>query len=76
MTDKYVVTSRANTTRAVYHTKEDCPRITDSAIRETTEHEIQHFELEECSFCKGENGGMHEIETEWHKINRKLRQTE
>jgi len=76
MSERYVVTSRANTTRAVFHTDTECPRLSESTIRPTTEHEIDHFDLVECSFCAGSNDGAHQDETEWHKINQALQNGE
>jgi len=78
MTNKYVVTRGANATRKVYHTNTECPRLTKSTTRQTTEQEITHYDLDKCTFCSGEsNAGNHNQEqTDWHKINKQLRDGE
>jgi len=70
---KYVACGRSNTRKDVYHTDKDCRRLSKSDVREATTNEVAYFELAECHICKHGNPGAHDIETEWHKINRKLR---
>jgi len=69
---KYVATGRKNTTRTVYHTDKECNRLSRSTVRETTQNEIEHYDLELCEACSNSKAST-SSGSEWHEKNRKLR---
>jgi len=73
---KWIVTRGANGTRTCYHTTEDCRYLNGTNYRPVSDHEIEHYNLNECSACAENANAGGRDKFEWYEVNDFLKESD